>query len=200
MRKTSSKTSLWDTRYNIYDKFFFLFIDNESRKELKLLHTAVGHIGGVKDISFLSSMTPKQKQHGNQQKHKQHLNGHFVSCGSRTSLKKWSLACPNFTAIPLSTILDATQEYDGCIGESDDVTCCLQSEIFNPEMNPKQLRLRTGEFIDDMRFMSCDSCFLNDDNSNNSDVIVCVCACSDGAVRLVVALFDTLLTFCGCLY
>lgn len=147
---------------------------------MKLLHTVVGHIGGVKDISFLPSIVASSRQQGRLNSIAHH---HFISCGSRTSLKKWSITCPNFSTASSSAILEnGIQNSDDSYNEKpDDVTCSLKSEIFNPEMNPKQLKLRTGEFIDDMRFMSCDSCYLDSDSS--TDIIVCVCACSDGAVR-----------------
>ena len=155
------------------------------KRELKLLHTAVGHIGGVKDLSFI----PKTNSSSTEQNDSGILNGYLISCGSRTSLKKWSLNCSDFT--PRGSL---TEQQNRSCG-SDDITCCLQSEIFNPEMNPKQLKLRTGEFIDDMRFMSCDTSFLDDELG---DVIICVCACSDGAVRWVDLLYgylDFLSTF-----
>ena len=178
----------------IYVNFFISlifssYIDNESQNQLKLLHTVVGHIGGVKDISFLpSSIVKSSRQQSSNSIGQQH---HFVSCGSRTSLKKWSVACPNFKITSPPAILGNRIQNAGSsyYNEklSDDVTCSLKSEIFNPEMNPKQLKLRTGEFIDDMRFMSCDSCYLDNDGNNggDTDVLVCVCACSDGAVRCV---------------
>ena len=163
----------------------FILVGNENQNTAELLHTAVGHIVGVKDITFLPSSQITTR-----------LSGQLLSCGSRTSLKKWYLDCPSFT--PLSTILKtsyANADHETPVSppiilspittNKTDLSCCLETEIFNPEMNPKQLKLRTGEFIDDMRYMSCDVCPLIDDKNENvsNGSLVCACACSDGAVR-----------------
>eukprot|EP00111_Clytia_hemisphaerica_P016339 TCONS_00048381-protein len=167
---------------------FVIYKENTNTTEL--IHTAVGHIGGVKDITFMPSSQNSSR-----------LSGNLISCGSRTSLKKWYLDCPSF--ISRSTILKTcftNGDHEASLTPSTilppfnknktDLSCCLATEIFNPEMNPKQLKLRTGEFIDDMRYMSCDVWPLLDNvNENVSEgTFVCACACSDGAVRIY--LFD----------
>lgn len=54
---------------------------NPDSLSLTCIHTVTGHIGGIKDIFFL----PTSKQATNT------LEGFFISCGSRTSLKVWFL-------------------------------------------------------------------------------------------------------------
>jgi len=62
-----------DTTINFYQY-------NSLTNQLKCLHTAVGHIGGVKDIKFIPTASSSD------------CHGFFLSCGSRTSLKCWKLS------------------------------------------------------------------------------------------------------------
>jgi len=154
----------------VYFSHFFS-LDNNRTKSMKLLHTAVGHIGGVKDLSFFSSPSSPPDSC---------IQGTLFSCGSRTSLKKWNLTCRGFLPLALTVTDSLPQTQNG-------IACCLETEIFNPEMNPKQLSQRTGEFIDDMRFLSCDTFALDHTQGFSTERICCVCACSDGVVRYVVS-------------
>lgn len=150
-------------------------LDDTTDNSLHTLHVAVGHIGGVKDIVFVPYHSAKYTTDRS-------LQGMFISCGSRTALKIWTLKCSGFSTYAR----DLSHSGDDVV----DVTCCISFEIFNPEMNPKQLKLRTGEFIDDMRYLSCDAFELlrqqlpsAADDEEALHVVCCVCACSDGVAR-----------------
>lgn len=132
----------------------------ERNNSIRNLHTTVGHIGGVKDLVYVPMSSSKQYKDAL-------FHGTIVSCGSRTSLKIWDfMSCSNHVT-----------------ETNNQISCSLLTEIFNPEMNPKQLKLRTGDVIDDMRYLCCDVAFLETNDGNNGYKL-CVCACSDGVARV----------------
>ena len=131
----------------------------------------------MKDIVFVPYSSSKYEG----------LNGILVSCGSRTSLKIWELKSETF--VPYHEYVGHGDESAVSNTNLKNTSCCLLHEIFNPEMNPKQLKLRTGEFIDDMRYLCCDVIELSnvftlqEHDSEVLNTLCCVTACSDGIVR-----------------
>lgn len=124
--------------------------DNSSDRVLKMVHTIEGHIGGVKAIQFVSS-----------QEINNNLQGYFISCGSRTSLKCWKIGF-NF---------------------GQNFACSPLSEIYNPESKAKDKIFKSDDVIDDMRYMDC-SCFLLSKLYKELEDCICIiCACSDGMAR-----------------
>ena len=157
--------------------------DNTNDTSFKIIHTAVGHVGGVKDICFIPSTSTDS------------LEGFFFSCGSRTTLKCWKLKYHLFSPYVTKSIslnkssktLTETTVKKNRVDLNYGFSCSLLTEIYNPEMTLKKLKLKNPSLIDDMRYMKCTVFTLTEVYKDKllEDVLICVSACSDGVARYV---------------
>ena len=161
--------------------FLTLKLDNDIKMSMQCLHTAVGHIGGIKDICFVPLKLSNQEINETTE---QIFEGLFVSSGSRTSLKLWMLRDTIFTCVkdevksPAINMNSLNHQF----------SCSLMAEIYNPETTLKKLKLKDRSLVDDMRYLSCDAFVLSEfypELCNVGNLLCCVCACSDGVVRQV---------------
>ena len=164
----SEGNTLWLLVTCSQDTTIHFSIYDERNLSLKCLYVAVGHIGGIRDLSFVPMKCDGKNGGG--------LEGYLISSGSRTSLKVWTLKDNRFSIYRGADV--AYEKKSLSQTDNHEFSCSLQCEIFTPETKLKKLKLKDQSLIDDMRYLSCSSFLLSE------DILCCVCACSDGFVRV----------------